>query len=110
LDEAQFHLNEYNISHNNRFWSAENPALIHEMPLSDIKVGVWCATSATRDNGPIPPPATPEIHSSTFNMHLTPFYEHLFDYERACPLSKTVEQSRVQTILPVVSRMFLVMK
>jgi hypothetical protein len=46
----------YISSRNNRFWSAENLALIHEMQLSDIKIGVWYATSATRDNGPIPPP------------------------------------------------------
>lgn len=88
LDEAWFHLSGCVSSHN-RFWSAENPALIHEMPLSDIKDGVWCATSATRDNGPIPPPSL--LLHQKFTLVcliciLTPFSEHLFDYERACSL------------------------
>jgi len=36
VNETWFHLSEYISSHNNRFWSAENPALIHEMQFSDI--------------------------------------------------------------------------
>ena len=53
----------------NKHWSAENPSLIHEVPSCDFKIGVCCATSATRDNGPIPPLATPEIHNSMFNVY-----------------------------------------
>jgi hypothetical protein len=40
-------------SQNSRHWSAENPGLIHELPLRDENVGVWCAVSAHRVIGPI---------------------------------------------------------
>jgi hypothetical protein len=40
-DEARFHLSGYINSKNNRYWSAENPILIHEVALYDIKVCVW---------------------------------------------------------------------
>jgi hypothetical protein len=29
----------------NHHWSSENPHLMHEVPLHDIKAGVWCAIS-----------------------------------------------------------------
>jgi len=32
----------------NSYWSADNPRLIHEVPIRDIRVGIWCAVSATR--------------------------------------------------------------
>lgn len=37
----------YVKSQNKRYWSAGNPMLVYDMPFLDIKVGVWCATSAT---------------------------------------------------------------
>jgi hypothetical protein len=43
--------------------------IIHEVPLYDIKVGVWCATSATRHIGPPPLPARPEIHTGMLTRH-----------------------------------------
>jgi len=29
--------------------------LVHEVPIDDVKVGVWCAMSASRITGPIFP-------------------------------------------------------
>ena len=46
-DEAWFHLSGYVNSQNTRYWSFENPHLIHETPLHDLKIGVWCAVSGT---------------------------------------------------------------
>jgi hypothetical protein len=40
-------------SQNKWYWSAENPRLIHELPLHYEKIGVWCAISAHRITGPI---------------------------------------------------------
>jgi hypothetical protein len=39
-DEAWFHFSGYVNSQNNRYWSGENPTLIHEVPLHDVKVDV----------------------------------------------------------------------
>jgi hypothetical protein len=47
-DDAWFHLSGYVNSQNNPYWSAENPHSIHEVPLHDVKIGVWCAISAKR--------------------------------------------------------------
>jgi hypothetical protein len=34
-------------SQSNRYWYAENYMFIHEVPLHDVMVGVWCAISAS---------------------------------------------------------------
>ena len=52
-DEAWFHLSGYVNSQNTRHWSSENPHVIHETPLHDLKIGVWCAVSGTKIVGPI---------------------------------------------------------
>ena len=49
-DEAWFHL--YVNSQNTRYCSSENPHVIHETPLHDLKIGVWCAVSETKIVGP----------------------------------------------------------
>jgi hypothetical protein len=36
-----------------RHWSAANPKSIHQVLLCDVRVGVWCAMSANRINGPV---------------------------------------------------------
>jgi hypothetical protein len=46
--EGWFHLSGYEKSQSNRLIM-----LIHEIPLRDMKVGVWCAMSAVRIIGPI---------------------------------------------------------
>jgi hypothetical protein len=52
-DEAWFHLSGHVNSQNTRYWSAENPHNLHQVPLRDQKVGVWFAVSASRIIGPI---------------------------------------------------------
>ncbi|PSN47830.1 hypothetical protein C0J52_16446, partial [Blattella germanica] len=42
------HLRGYNNSHNNCHWSTQNPNLIHQVPLHDLKIGVWCTMRAKR--------------------------------------------------------------
>jgi hypothetical protein len=37
-------------SQNNKYWSTENPHAVHEEPMHDLKVGVWCANSAGTNN------------------------------------------------------------
>ena len=38
---------------NTRYWFSENPHVIYETPLNDLKIGVWCAVSGTKIVGPI---------------------------------------------------------
>ena len=52
-DEAWFHLLGYVNSQKTGYWSSENPHVIHETPLHDLKIGVWCAVSGTKIVGPI---------------------------------------------------------
>jgi hypothetical protein len=52
-DEAQFHLQGYINTQNNRYWSSQKPHLTHEAPLHPVTVGVWCASSARRIVGPV---------------------------------------------------------
>ena len=47
-DEALFHLSGQVNSQNTLYWAAENPHLVHEQPLQDQKISVWCALSGTR--------------------------------------------------------------
>jgi hypothetical protein len=78
-DEACIRLNGYMGSQNDRYWSIENPMLIHRLPLHCFTIGVWCATSASRI-----------IFYETQNLQwyithiLIPFFEHSSDYERIC--------------------------
>ena len=79
-DEAWFHLNGYVLSQNNRYWSHENPHRIHEIPLHDERIGVWCAVNGFRIIGPI-------FFNNTINAAryrddiLTPFFEELTDID-----------------------------
>ena len=52
-DEAWFRLSGYVNSQNTRYWSSENPHVIHETPLQDLKIGVWCAVLGSKIVGPI---------------------------------------------------------
>ena len=51
-DEAYFHLNGYVNKQNCRFWSKENPRIIHELPLHPEKVTMWSAICLTEIIGP----------------------------------------------------------
>jgi hypothetical protein len=66
---------------NNRYWSAENPHSIHEVPLHDVKIGVWCAISAHRIIGPVFFQET--INSERYvRLILTPFFRELTEEEK----------------------------
>ena len=45
-DEPWFHLNRYGNSQNSRYWYAENPHVLRQIPLYYVKIGVWCAVKA----------------------------------------------------------------
>jgi hypothetical protein len=71
--KAWFRLSGNVNSQNNRYWSAENPHFIHEVPLHDVKIGVWYAITAHRIIGPV-------LFQETINFELyvrlilTPFF------------------------------------
>jgi hypothetical protein len=50
-EKACFNLSGYMGSQNNKYWSTENPHAAHEVPMHDLKDGVWCAFSAWRITG-----------------------------------------------------------
>jgi hypothetical protein len=52
-DEVWFLLSGHINSQNTQYWTVENPHLVHEQPLQNQKIGVWCAVSGTRIIGPI---------------------------------------------------------
>lgn len=79
-DEAWFHLNGYVNSQNNRYWATENPHETFQMPLHDIKVGVWCAISARRI---ITIFFDDTINSNRYVTNiLTPFFDQLTEEEK----------------------------
>lgn len=59
------------------------PILIHEIPLHDVTVGVWCVVSATRTLGKI---FMNLYIQNDFILTFGHVSEHLFDYERTCTL------------------------
>jgi hypothetical protein len=68
-------------SQNNRYWSAENPRLIHELPLHDERIGAWCAISACRIIGPIFYDSA--VNAARYmNNILSPFFAKLTEGER----------------------------
>jgi len=80
-DEAWFHLSGYINSQNNRYWSTDNPHQVHEIPLHDQKIGVWCAISRTKIIGPIFFQDTVNSERYIANI-LRPFFDQLTDYEK----------------------------
>jgi hypothetical protein len=60
--------------------------VIDEVPLDDVKVGVWCATNETRVLGLV---FSPRIINSQQNVpHILVPSVHLSDYKRTCALSQ----------------------
>jgi hypothetical protein len=43
-----FYLNGHINTYNNRQWRIENPHLVQEIPLHDVKVGLWDILSVRR--------------------------------------------------------------
>jgi hypothetical protein len=68
-------------SQNNWYWSAENLRFIHELPLHDERIGVWCATSARRIIGPISYDDTVYTARNVNNI-LSPFFAEQTEEER----------------------------
>jgi hypothetical protein len=82
-DETWLHLSGYVNGQNNRYRSAENPHSIHEVPLHDVKIGVWCAISAHRIIGSVFCQYT--INSERYvRLILTPFFRELTEEEKTC--------------------------
>jgi hypothetical protein len=78
FDEVWYTLSGYINNQNNRYWSRENPHDVHEVPLHDLKVGVWCAISAWRAIQPMSFHKT--INSEHYvRMSLSPFSGQLTD-------------------------------
>jgi hypothetical protein len=51
--EAWFHVSGFVNAQNACHWGTENPHTIHEVPIHDQKVGVWCMVSGWRIIGPV---------------------------------------------------------
>ena len=51
-DEVHFHLDGYVSKQNCQFWAAENPQKLHQRPLHNAKVSVWCGISKVGIVGP----------------------------------------------------------
>lgn len=79
-DEAWFHLSGYVNGQNSRYWASENPHLIHEVPLHDQKIGVWCAVLASRVIGPIFFDTT--VNTDVYLTILDDFAQQLTEEER----------------------------
>jgi hypothetical protein len=52
LGEAWFTVSCNANIQNNKYCYSENPNAVHEIPLHDLKIRVWCAVSAHRIIGP----------------------------------------------------------
>ena len=81
-DEVWFHLSGHINSQNTWYWAAENPHLMHEQPIQDQKLGVWCAMSGTCIIGQI-------FFDRTVNMEVymnifEDFCAQLTEEERKC--------------------------
>jgi hypothetical protein len=80
-DEAWFYLNGEVNTQNSRYWSDSNPRIIHEFPLHDSKIGVWCGLRQDKIVGPI-------FFEDTINFQryilsiLRPFFELLNEHDR----------------------------
>jgi hypothetical protein len=58
--------------------------LNNEVLLHDVKVHVWCAISAVRTIGSIPPPETINTHLYVTHIVTIPLCEHVCDCKRQC--------------------------
>jgi predicted transcriptional regulator len=79
-DESWFHLSGHVNSQDTRYWSAENPHNLHQVPLHDQKIGVWCAVSASRIIGPIFFDTT--VNTDVYFQIFENFYYQLTENER----------------------------
>jgi inhibitor of nuclear factor kappa-B kinase subunit alpha len=80
-DEAWFYLNGEVNTQNSRYWSDSNPRLIHEVPLHDSKIGVWCGFRQDKIVGPIFFEGTINSQRYILSIH-RPFFELLNEHNR----------------------------
>jgi hypothetical protein len=59
----EFGFDRVYVNSQERHWSTANPKSIHQVPLCDVRVGVWCAMSTNRINEPVsfPSPYCPSV-------------------------------------------------
>jgi hypothetical protein len=79
-DEACFHLFDHVNFQNTRYWSAENPHNLRQVPLHDQKIRVWCAVSGSRIIGPIFFDTT--VNTDVYLQIFENFYSQLTENER----------------------------
>jgi hypothetical protein len=80
-DEVWYTLSGY-VNSQNDILSTESPHAVHEVPLHDLKVGVWCETSERRT---IQPSSFHEtVNSQRYvRLILSPFFGQLTDEEKS---------------------------
>jgi hypothetical protein len=77
-DEAWFHLSGYINSQDTCLRTSENPHALHESPLHNLKIGVWCALSQKKIIGPIFFDETIKTKVYIYEI-LYPFFSELMD-------------------------------
>jgi hypothetical protein len=82
-NEAWFSLCGEVNSRNSQHWSAENPKFIHELPLHDKKIGVWCVIIVHSIIEPLF--YDDAVYAARYvNNILSPFFAVLTEEERLC--------------------------
>jgi hypothetical protein len=80
------------ITQNSRYWSADDPRLIHKFLLHNFKVGVWCTNSVTRIIKSIFFLNT--INSQRYNGQIFPLvFQNLIRRGTTCSSSRMVQLS-----------------
>lgn len=52
-DKTWFHVHAFVNAQDTHHWNTVNPHAVYEVPFHNQKVGVWCAVSAWRIDGPV---------------------------------------------------------
>jgi len=52
IDETHFHLSGYVNKQNYRYWAPENPQELHQRPLHNKRLTVWCGIASFGILGP----------------------------------------------------------
>jgi hypothetical protein len=71
-DKTWLHVSRSLHIHNNRYWSAENTMLNHQVPIYDVIVVIWCAMSASVNLGTL---FFFFSYYGTINSHHCPAYQ-----------------------------------
>jgi hypothetical protein len=97
--EAHFCLRSIVNKQNFQYWAAENLHELHERPLYDLKVNVWCLVSSAAVIGPYlfedemgKPPHLHYITTLLWLKHFSCWEYRIFQGMRLCGFSKMVLQ------------------